>query len=211
VVRRELFTLPAGQAQRLSPEVKGVVSFDPKDWNFGLYSSWLIEPHGDSFSQDGLNTWDRSADNGHKVRFYPYRTPSGKTLANTYVVAMEEAFNSDFEDAVMIIQNVQPFDALSAPANLAARAASASAIDLSWTDRSNNESGFVIERSLKKNGTYSVIGTAGAGVTVFRDTGVAANTRYYYHVRAVNSVKTSAASNRAVARTPPIAAPPGGN
>jgi hypothetical protein len=201
LVRRELFTLPSGQSQRLMPTTKGMMTFDPKDWTFGLYSSWLIEPHGDSFSQDELNTWDTSVDRGHKVRFYPYRTPSGRTVANSYVVAMEEGLNSDFEDAVMVIENVMPFDAVATPAGLTARAVSASAIELKWVDRSDNESGFVIERSGKKNGTYAVVGSVGAGVSVFRDTGLAAGTRYYYRVRAVSGAKTSGVTNRAVGRT----------
>jgi hypothetical protein len=60
------------------------------------------------YSQDALNTWDRTVEQGHKVRFYPYRTPAGEPVANAYVVAMEQAFNGDFQDAVLIIENVAP-------------------------------------------------------------------------------------------------------
>ena len=98
---------PRREAQTLTPRIVGSIKFDPGDAPFGLYSSWTTQTHGDSFSEDSLNLpWDTTTlDHGRKVRFYPYK-PNGRIVANAYVVAFEEAFNSDFQDGVMLIDNV---------------------------------------------------------------------------------------------------------
>ena len=201
VSRRPLFTAPAGNSQTVTPSVKGVTSFDPGSVSFGLYSHWPIESHGDVFSDDGLNTWDSSTDHQHKVRFYPFKKSYGKVVPNTYIVVMEEGLNSDFQDAVLVIENVIPSTTVFAPTNLAVTAVTKTSVSLSWGDNSDNEGNFVIERSGKKSGTYSVIGTVGANVKVFNDTSVAAGTQYYYYVRAVNGSVSSGFSNRAVGTT----------
>jgi hypothetical protein len=198
---RPIFTAPAGNAQTLNPAVTGTTRFDPGAVTFGLFSTWPIEPHGPVFSDDASNTWDKSPDNQHKIRFYPYRKSYGRTVPNTYVVAMEEAANSDFQDAVLVIENVVPYDAVFAPSNLVATPSAARSITLAWTDNSDNETSFVVERSRKKNGTYSVVATLAPGTTRFTDTSLADNTRYYYRVRAVTAKGLSATSNRAVAQS----------
>lgn len=77
-----------------------------------------------------------------------------------------------------------------APGGLTATAASSSQINLSWTDNSTNETGFIIQRSL--NGTdFSPLTTVGANVTSHSDTGLAASTTYYYRVIAHNSIGDS--------------------
>jgi len=201
VTERGLFTAPAGNSQTVNPHVAGVTTFDPGTVNFGLYSHWPIENHGDVYSEDYLNTWDTSADNHHKVRFYPYKKSYGKVVPNTYVVVMEEGTNSDFQDAVLVIENVTPYNTIFAPTNLAVTAVAPTSISLSWLDNSDNESNFVIERSSKKSGTYSVIGTVPANTKVFTDTNLTPGTLYYYHVRGTSGATTSDISNRAAATT----------
>ena len=86
--------------------------------------------------------------------------------------------------------------------------ASASQIDLAWTDNSVNETGFEIERSLSSQGPYTLIAVTGPNVTAYSDTGLDPNTRYFYRVRAVNSSGESAYSNRANDRTGPAGPTP---
>ena len=64
-------------------------------------------------------------------------------------------------------------------------------INLAWTDNSNNESGFKIERC-QGNGcsNFAQIAQVGANVTTFPDTGLSPNTRYRYRVRAFNGAVT---------------------
>jgi hypothetical protein len=94
-----------------------------------------------------------------------------------------------------------------APSNLSATVASSSQINLSWQDNSNNETGFKVERKTGAGGTWNEIATVGTGVRTYQNTGLAANTTYYYRVRAYNSYGNSAYSNEAGATTPNITCP----
>jgi fibronectin type III domain protein len=90
-----------------------------------------------------------------------------------------------------------------APTNLTANAVSPTQINLSWTDNSNNETGFSIERCAGQNCTNFVqIATVGADVTSYPNTGLTSNTRYRYRVRAFNLNGNSAYSNIVTVRTP---------
>ena len=80
-----------------------------------------------------------------------------------------------------------------APSNLSATAFSASQINLAWTDNSNNETGFKIERSATLSGTYTLIATTAVNATTYNNTGLTANTPYFYKVSAINAVGNSAA------------------
>jgi hypothetical protein len=88
-----------------------------------------------------------------------------------------------------------------APSNLTATTASASQINLTWTDNSPNESGFYIARKTGPGGSYSVIATVGSGVTSYNNSGLTDGTAYYYQVQAFNSYGTTVYSNQASATT----------
>jgi Galactose oxidase-like, Early set domain/Fibronectin type III domain/Glyoxal oxidase N-terminus len=89
-----------------------------------------------------------------------------------------------------------------APTNLVATAVSSSQINLSWTDNSNNETGFKVERST--NGTkFKQLANVGANVTTYSNTRLSRATTYYYRVRAYNAGGNSAYSNVASATTNP--------
>ena len=91
-------------------------------------------------------------------------------------------------------------DPASAPSTLTALWASASQVQLSWFDMASNATGFAVERRTGKDGTYVPIGTVGAGITRYTDTGLSANATYSYRVRAQNSSGHSDYSLEATAR-----------
>jgi Purple acid Phosphatase, N-terminal domain len=91
-----------------------------------------------------------------------------------------------------------------APSGLVANAVSASQINLSWSDNSTNEDNFIVSRSFSSGGPYTDIATLGSNVSSYSDTGCAANTTYFYVVRAKNNNGASANSNEAIATTPQI-------
>ena len=85
-----------------------------------------------------------------------------------------------------------------APTTLQPTAMSATRVDLTWTDRSNNETGFSIERApdvAGVAGTYAEVATVGANVATYSNTGLTAGTRYWYRVAAYNTAGNSAYSN----------------
>jgi hypothetical protein len=90
---------------------------------------------------------------------------------------------------------------VSAPSNLTATAVYASQVNLSWSDNSNNETSFTIERKTGASGVYAQIVTVGANSTTYADTSIAASTTYYYRVMANGSIYNSAYSNEASATT----------
>jgi regulation of enolase protein 1 (concanavalin A-like superfamily) len=86
------------------------------------------------------------------------------------------------------------------PSNLVANAISSTQVSLSWSDNSSNETAFKIERSTD-NINFVLVNTTGANNPSVIDTGLAANTLYYYRVRATNSAGSSSYSNVASVTT----------
>lgn len=83
-----------------------------------------------------------------------------------------------------------------APGNLVASLASPNAVRLQWTDNSNNETNFRIERSPGTgDGDFSLAGTVVANAIEFTDSGLGFNATYTYRVRATNGAAASDVSN----------------
>ena len=60
-------------------------------------------------------------------------------------------------------------------------------IQVGWTDASNSEDGFAIERCSNRGcSNFTEIGRAGQNTTVYLDTGLFSNTQYYYRMKAFN-------------------------
>jgi len=127
-------------------------------------------------------------------------TNSGLTPMTLYYfrVAATNAGGSSFSGTVT---GTTPPVPPAAPANLTATAVSSSSIQLGWSDTST-ETGFRIERAAG-GGAFAEIGTAGANVLTFTDSGRAANTLYVYRVKAFNGGGDSVPSNTAEGLTLP--------
>ncbi len=88
-------------------------------------------------------------------------------------------------------------------------------VRLGWSDNSNNETGFVIERcdqlelgsvgEKKKpacNGGWKTLGRVNANVTTYIDNSAAAKHTYLYRVKAVNDAGTSSYTDEALITAP---------
>jgi hypothetical protein len=97
-----------------------------------------------------------------------------------------------------------------APGSLSAAATSSTSVALSWTDLSNNETSFEIERR-PGGGTWAAVASAPADATGFQDTGLQPTSDYGYRVRACNAAGCSPWSDEATVTTQavPPAAPTG--
>ena len=76
-----------------------------------------------------------------------------------------------------------PLTKPAAPSNLAA-ASICGGIGLTWTDNSDNEDGFVLERAFPLNigWIYSEFETVGSNITSYQHTGLSAGTEYSYRI-----------------------------
>jgi transcriptional regulator CtsR len=135
-----------------------------------------LEPDNTAFADTGLEPGTR----------YYYR-----------VCAYNDAGSSAYSNEANAITGGAVPDA---PGSLTAKAVTSTRIDLSWTDRSDNEKGFKIERRTS-SGSYSQIAAVGANATSYTSSGLEPGTRYYYRVCAYNDAGSSAYSNEANAIT----------
>jgi predicted esterase len=78
-----------------------------------------------------------------------------------------------------------------APSNFTANAISYNQIDLSWTDNSNNETGFELYRSAVDQSAYELITVLGAGIESYSDDELLPTTTYYYKILAKNNLGVS--------------------
>jgi hypothetical protein len=127
-------------------------------------------------------------------------TDTTAASGNTYgyqVAAVNPAGTSALSNTASVVVAVPV-----APSVVTATAARANGnndtVTLRWTDNSNNETGFTIQRAGNANFTGTITtSTAAANATSFAVTGLARNTQYYFRIRATNAVGASAAVNAA--------------
>jgi hypothetical protein len=89
-----------------------------------------------------------------------------------------------------------------APSNLRATSVTSSFAVINWTDNSNNELGFYIDRSSNGGATWTRVGQTIANSTSFRNTGLTTKTTYLYRVQAYNAAGGSAFANTLSVITP---------
>ena len=153
----------------------------------GKWVNWRRDVLRNVALQAGINT----------IRLVPTSGPNSLNIDKMFVygAGAENGSGGDNQPTV-----------LGAPTSLTATANSASAITLSWTDNSDGETGFKIERKTG-TGSYSEVATVGANATSYSNGSLSASTAYTYRVRAYNAGGNSAYSNQSTATTQ--SAPPG--
>jgi hypothetical protein len=170
--------------------------------------SWIDNSRDETgFSIDrreGSGPWTRIALVAANVtRFADLNVRPGTTY--TYrVQAVSDRGTSAWSNEASITLAPEPPPASAppaAPTNLAAERVFATQIDLRWQDNSSNEQQFILWRRAGA-GDFVWIGSVGANVTTFSDTGLQPRTTYTYLVRAWNSVGASRDSNELTVQTP---------
>jgi PKD repeat protein len=193
------FDIPAGNSATVSINAWQTASDDNDTFNFywsGNGNSWTYM----------MNT--ASISDGTPVAF---ELPAG-TSGSVYIRAMDSDQTAGnitpdtlFVDSILITVSNSAPEPLSgdAPINLAATATSHNSVELTWTDRTSNEAGFVIERSLD-GVNFSEVGTTGANLdstALYNDGGLQELKTYTYRVHAFKGAERSGDSNEATAMT----------
>ena len=102
------------------------------------------------------------------------------------------------------IFGANPDDTLpSPPTNLQASAISATQINLTWKDNSNNETGFAVEKKINPTSAWAPSGNVAANVTSYSSTGLGGSHTFYFRVYATSGVGSTSYSNEASATTLP--------
>jgi uncharacterized protein (TIGR02145 family) len=102
----------------------------------------------------------------------------GVILSITLIFGCSPSSDSNINSNISILPTV--------PTNLTGGWDSQSICGLTWTDNSNNESGFKVERKIG-TGAYTVIGTTSSDEPFFYDYGLSVNITYTYRVCSYNS------------------------
>jgi uncharacterized delta-60 repeat protein len=102
--------------------------------------------------------------------------------------------NPDYKSVRSLVKiNFAEVTVPATPGNVQVELHSAGQFDVTWTDESDNEFAFVIERASESD--FIEIDTIDSNTTLFTDPGREANTKYSYRLRAVNDVGFSPYSN----------------
>jgi hypothetical protein len=105
------------KARMVTPPLTGSTTFDPGTATFGIWvysdqASGKMDPssnpnptNGDyDYSEDAPNT----PANVHRTKVYPLKDANGTAVAGSYLLAVEEAGNGDYQDYVFVLSNVKP-------------------------------------------------------------------------------------------------------
>jgi hypothetical protein len=92
------------------------------------------------------------------------------------------------------------------PENLVASASSTTQVNLSWTDKSDNENWFRIERKVG-SGNFELLIDVAPNLTSHSDTGLTPSTSYTYRIRSASAAGLSQPSNESEVTTPNVPVP----
>jgi fibronectin type 3 domain-containing protein len=157
-------------------------------------------------SGNGVDGWSVIASVGAGALAYSDRGLSAQTTYFYRVIATNYAGDSGYSDVASATTAAETIPL--APANLTATASGGSRVNLVWSDRSDNENGFVIERSSDAGASWTPLTTLATDATSSSDTTVVPGTSYRYRVKATGNAGDSEYSNTATVTTPLPPPPP---
>ncbi len=173
----------------------------------GIALNWTDSTEG---NVTGYNVYRASAVDGTYIKvnagpltssdYFDATAPVGatsfyKVSATTY--QDQESAQSAVASAFRVGSGSVP----TAPSGASGVVNSATSVTINWTDASNNETGFRVERRIG-NGAWSTVASATAGASSAIDSTAVQSTSYTYRVIAFNAAGDSASSNEANVTTP---------
>ncbi|MFN2304926.1 MAG: C25 family cysteine peptidase, partial [Anaerolineales bacterium] len=171
-----------------SPNADSIAEVITKTVDYGAVASWAPTGKGLAIGHKSLEKgfFDQLFNGADASMPIGLATTSGKNqlwgtgsnldLLDTYLL---------FGDPATILR--VPLGELEAPSDLLANTISTTQIDLSWTDNSDSESEFIIERSLTGTDGWEQIDTVEANLTSYSNISLLPGITYFYRVRAYRS------------------------
>jgi len=129
----------------------------------------------------GASSWVLLSTKGANVVSHTDTTVAGNTATTAYSYYVKACNSSGCSPATNYA--VVPYK----PTSLKATAVSSSRTNLTWTDKSNNETGFQIYRksgTCSSTNSWSKIATTGHNITSYSNTGLTSGKTYSYKIRA---------------------------
>jgi hypothetical protein len=172
------------------------------DYSDGTWTRWPSENYmfrAVLVSEDSITSYDRinnvvgidiesPAVGKYSVYIEGYNVPQGP---QPHALVLS---GGDLSDLTKIFPPISP-------KAVTANAVSSTRIELTWSDRSDNEDGFKIEKKIGQSGAYSEIDTVGTDITSYADTELDDETNYYYRVQAYNAQQSSSYFNETTVTT----------
>ncbi len=170
-----------------------------------LFLSWSdnnsIEDGYKIERKSGSSSWTQIAQVGPNVITYLDSNLNSSTIYFYRIRAFKGQFNSSYGPEVFDTTLV-PIPPV--PSGVNSQVISAYSIRVNWSDNSQLELGFRLERKLGTGAEWVEIGQLSAGTTTFLDTGLTPNRSYSYRVRAFNNTGVSGYSSPTTSQTPEI-------
>lgn len=142
------------------------------DMNFCVYSGTLTDANNDTFSPDLTNYMAYNT-------CVPYRFSDGQySRMQDGLVILNNPSNTFTLDAPETLQN--------APTNLTS-VADAYGVTLSWTDNSNVETGYMIERASSADGLFKVVAGTAENETMLEHVPAISGEQNFYRIKPSNS------------------------
>jgi len=147
-----------------------------------------------SLSQINLS-WTASTDNFGVTGYRVFRDGAHiATTQNITYIDTSANLRTTYTYAISAFDLGGNESAQSSPASAITKNLIPGTLNLTWTDNTNNEAGFQIERKQENAGTFAQINTVGVNITSYIDSGLDYETTYCYRVRAFNEYTVSAYS-----------------
>ena len=196
-------SLPAAATTAAAPAAPTELAATPVRGSLKIDVTWQDNSTDESayylYRRVGDGAWSYRARVGANVRSFRDTGTAGATYTyrvRVYKNGVSYSFFSNEDEATLPRIPGAP-SGLTATAGAAPRR-----VDLAWSDNSDDELFFIIYRKVGDE-AYAYYTRVGADATAFRDTGVAAGTKYTYQVRGWNGSFYSGFSNPAEATPEP--------